>query len=232
MRKGSWGSLNQTKLQKIRIKFFITLYIHYSMKRELTKNILAFVLIILGINLVQAYYSGGFGSGIGRINPQDLYLSISFVVSFFIFNLAFSRFFRGEESEKSGWIPALFLAIGTTYGLWRIRFDFGILFSRINLSYEIWSIIVGILVLIFVVFLLRKAKKKFKIKFKTNAFFAILGIIFLFLGLQNIVYSAGASILIGIILIIVGFFSSINKILKYLKPKKKEKHEVIKEIKK
>ena len=189
------------------------------MKRGISKNIFTFVLIILGINLVQAYYSGSFGSGIGRINPQDLYLSISFIVSFFIFNLAFSRFFKGEESAKSGWIPALFLAIGTTYGLWRIRFDFGILFSRLNLPSEMWFIILGILVLIFVVFLMRKAKKKFKIKFKTNAFFVVLGTIFLFLGAQDIVYSAGASILIGIILIIVGLFPVVNKALKGKKGK-------------
>ena len=201
------------------------------MKREISKNIFAVILFILGISLVQAYYGGGLERELGSINPQDLYLAISFVVSFFIFNIAFSKFFK-EESGKTAWIPALALSLGTTYGLWRTNFDMGILFSRINLTDGIWQVVAGILVLIFVFFLIKKVKGKFKIKFKINWFFVIFGIIFLYLGIQNIVYSAGASVLIGIMLLMVGLFPVINKFLKSLKPKKKEKYQIVKEIKK
>lgn len=202
------------------------------MEKGIQKSIFAAVLSILGMSLIQAYYGGGLEGRLGAVNPQDLYLAIAFIVSFFIFNIAFSRFFKEEESGKTAWIPALFLAIGTTYGLWRTGFNMDIIFGRINMSYEILSITLGILVLIFVIFLMKKAKKKFNIKFKTNVFFVILGIIFLLLGIQNMVYSAGASILIGIILVVVGFFPAINKMLKSLKGNKKEKYEVIREIKK
>lgn len=153
----------------------------------------------------------GFGFlGLGTISQQDIFLSIAIIVSFFIFNIAFSKLFSGK-GKKVAWIPSLALAIGVTYGLWRTNFSVDVFTSQLGLSggfMQIAAIILGIAV---IVYLMHIAKKKFNIKFKTNVFFIMLGIVFLLLAQKDMLDSGFSAILIGIILIVMGIFPFLNK---------------------
>lgn len=180
-------------------------------KRGLRKNFLVILFIlVLGINIISAYMGGGFG--FRTISQQDVFLAIALIVSFFVFNLAFSRLFKGE-SKKISWIPALALSLGTTYGLWMTNFSVRIFTSQINLSNDFMQIAAIILGIVFIIYLMHLAKKKFNIKFRTNIFFIILGIVFFLLSQKETVDSKFSAALIGIILIIIGIFPYFNKLI-------------------
>lgn len=138
------------------------------------------------------------------INPQDLFIIIAFIVSFFIFNLAFSKFLK---QNKTSWVPALGLAIATSYGLWMTGFNLSILTSRINLSEQTLLWLGGILVIFLLVIFFVKSKNKRKI----NLLFIIIGTLFLFLSQTGFFTSTGSAIIIGIILVIFGLYPYFKK---------------------
>lgn len=153
-------------------------------------------LAVFATNFVNAYVgsSGYFGS----FAAEDLSLVIIFFVFFFVINFAFSRFFRDAEGQplKTAWIPSLALAIGATYGIWNTNLDFGNLISSIGIPRGILDIFLPLLIIIFLIFLIKK------LGFSKMIF--ILGGGFLITGLMDIVYESEWFIIIGTILLIIG----------------------------
>ena len=152
---------------------------------------------------------------LASINPQDVFLSVALIVSFFVFNLAFSSFFN-KESKGISWIPALALSIGTTYGLWRSNFNINVLTSNTGISPNLLFIIAGVLIIGVLFYFLKKAK----LRKKGNVFSFIIGLVLLFFALTGRIYQRESGILIGIILLIIG----IHPLLKKYFSKKKNKN--------
>lgn len=165
---------------------------------------------LISIETIHAYMGGGFS--LASIPQQDLYLGIAFIVSFFIFNLAFSGFFK--NSKTVSWIPALALAIGTTYGLWITGFSAEVFGSSLGISYSFLQIATIILGISFLLFLTTKIKKKLKIKFKFNSILTIIGILVLASGILNLIREKTSAITIGAILIFIGIFPLLERFFK------------------
>jgi len=154
--------------------------------------LLLLVTTIFGLNFVQAYLGTGYTVG-------DVFLLVLFIVFFFILNIAFSKFFKDSEGRpmKSAWVPALALALGATYGIWKTGFDVGDFFFRIGIQEQALNVITPILLVISLIFII------WRFGFSKLFFFAGGGLV-----LGGIIYFHQTfwSVFIGIVLIALGWW--------------------------
>jgi hypothetical protein len=88
------------------------------------------------------------------INPQDLFLILIFLISFGLINFSLSKVFR--SSPQLSPVLSLLLSIGVAYGIYYSGFDLENLIFSIGIDTEIILIGTLILILIGLIYLLKK----------------------------------------------------------------------------
>lgn len=171
------------------------------MKKEVARiGIFSFFLISF-MNLVSAQFYRSYGRFsftdlINALDPETVIFVILFGIFFAVLHLwILGRFFRGHQTVS--WVVSLLVSFGMTYGIYIngwINVN-NLLFGLGLPSDILWPAIVVVLS-IFIILLLWK--------FKYTGVL-ILGALFILLGLTDLVYEGGASLIIGIVLMILGF---------------------------
>ena len=154
---------------------------------------------MLAINLISAYnysYTNfSLSDLLANIDSSTLLLTITFIISFTIIQFATARAFK-QNKGVSVIISACF-AFFITWGMNKTGFDLENLFYSIGFSGDFLSTILPILVLLGIALLIWKAKK-------ASPF--IIGLFLIFISFTEFIYSKGMTLLLGVGLIILGFF--------------------------
>ncbi len=159
-----------------------------------------FSLVFLG-SFVSAYYGNSYGSDFSFQNlfyntsPSFVFSLLFFLILFVFFNYSLSRVFT--ENNTTPRVISFSLSTGVIYWM-NIsnsipNLNLGSLLSNTELPGTSFSLIVLLLffgVLIYMFFRLKRT------------FFLVFGILFLILGLFNVVYESGISIILGILFIL------------------------------
>lgn len=164
--------------------------------------------LILFISFTSAYYRSYYGSSIQDIfyNSSTIYYLLFFIILFGFFNYSLSRIFK--ENRTTANIISFSLAALILYWFSRSDFSFDALFFNLNIIPEnLLFIIVPLLFLVILIYTFSKLKKNTWLLF---------GILFLILGIFNVVYESLISILLGVLFILIWLFSKRNS-----KPKQK-----------
>ena len=180
------------------------------------KSLLILIITLCLINFASAYY-GSYGSFslsdlLDSIDSSTMLLGAVFIISFFFINLSLSRIFRAKsgEPQKGIWIPALIAALLITYGVNKTGFNIEELFYGIGISSDFLYFILPILLLIGIIYL--------GTRIGFGIMLMIIGTLFIIISFTDLIYAKGIMILLGIILLVAGFF--INK--KWPKKKKQK----------
>lgn len=176
------------------------------MKKRLIGSSFLFVMLI---NLVSAsfHYRSSFSlsSMLDLIDSSTLIL-ISLFIIFYIFinNRVMSKLFK--KTPAAGAIISFLVSLLAVYGINRSRFNIlGSLYG-IGIPEDMVFMIVGIILLIGLLGLsFKRDETSGRKKFKLYRAFVMLGLIFIVLSFTGIVYEAGASFLIGLVLLIFGW---------------------------
>jgi len=176
------------------------------MKKRLIGS--SFLLVML-INLVSATFHYGsrlsLTSMLDLIDPTTLVLVSLFIIFYiFINNRVMSKLF--ERTPAAGAIISFLVSLLAVYGINRSRFDIlGSLYS-VGIPEDMVFIIVSIILLIGLLGLsFKRDPISGRKKFRFYRALIMLGLIFIVLAFTNIIYEAGASFLIGLILLIFGW---------------------------
>lgn len=177
------------------------------MKKSLI--ILSIITLVL-INFISAYYgsyrSFSLSDLLNSIDASTMLLGAIFIVSFAFINYGLSRFFK--DNKATAGIAAFVVSLLITYGINRTGLDFEGFFYDIGISGDFLYTILPIVLLIGVIYL------GWKLGF--GIAIMIFGVLFILISFTSLIYQKGILILIGISLLVAGFY--INK--KW--PKKKQ----------
>ena len=181
-------------LDEIFYKSFLTRVAMGNLKENKKRGLFFLTLItgLFSLNFVQAFL------GLG-IAIEDMLLVAVFIAIFWVIYFAFGKFFRDSNGEplKTVWVPALALALGATYGIWKSNFGIEDFFlSDIGISTGVLNVIAPLIVLGFIIFLI--------VKMRFSRFLFLLAGAFFLSGIMGIVYESFWSILIGVILFGIG----------------------------
>ena len=168
------------------------------------------ILILLGLFSISfvsaAYYGGGFSLSdfLNEIDEETMILGTVFIVSFAFLNLSLGKVFKDNKSVAS--IVGFILALLLTWGINKTGFDFEGLFYDIGFSGGFLSVILPLILIAGFVFMV--------IKIKLGSSLMVVGALLLWAGLANFFYEDGATIALGVFLLILGAFINNPKILK------------------
>ena len=165
------------------------------------------VLLILNlflINFVSAYYgsysSFSLGDLLDAIEPSTMILGAVFIISFAFVNFSLLKVFKdkyGEPNKATAGVVAFVVSLLITYGINRTGFDFEGLFFNIGISSDLLYTIMPLILLAGLIYL------TYKFRYKT---LIVLGLLLIGVSFTDLIYSKGATILIGIVLLALGFF--------------------------
>jgi len=170
------------------------------------RGLLGFPLLILLIQVISAqFYSGYGGFSLGeffdRIDPQTIILVLLFLIFFALIFYALSRIFKdpyGQPNKGIAGTIAFCISAIIIYGLYRTGFDLGSVF------YD-WGFSVGSLYpILSVLFLIVAGLLIWKLKI--SGFLMTFGLFIILLTIfTDIFYEKGLVLIIGIVLLVVGF---------------------------
>ena len=170
------------------------------------RGLLGFPLLILLTQVVSAQFYSGYGrfsfaEFFDRIDPQTIILVLLFLVFFVLIFYALSRVFKdpyGQPNKGIAGTIAFAISAMIIYGLYRTGFDIGGIFFNLGLSVDFLYPILGIVFLIITVLLI------WKLRF--SGFLMAFGLFILLLTIfTEIFYEKGIPLIIGIVLLVVGF---------------------------
>jgi len=170
------------------------------------RGLLGFPLLILLIQVISAqFYSGYGGFSLGeffdRIDPQTIILVLLFLIFFALIFYALSRIFKdpyGQPNKGIAGTIAFCISAIIIYGLYRTGFDLGSVFY--DWGFSVGSLYPNLSVLFLIVAGLLIWKLKISGFLMTFGLFIILLTIF-----TDIFYEKGLVLIIGIVLLVVGF---------------------------
>ena len=178
-------------------------------KRGLFISILLFLGITF-INFVSAQFYGG--SSVSDIlyfaNPSTIIPGALFIIIFYFSNLSISRITRGRGGA-GGTIAALAISVLAVYGINRMGFDFDGFFFNLGFSESLLYTIIPLVLLLGLIY--------FIWVFKISKTFLVLGTLLIIVSFTDLIYEKGIVLIIGIVLMIIGFYFSGDKKLKKLK---------------
>lgn len=174
----------------------------------MNKKSVLFALGIFLISLVSAQLFGGYGS-FSIANFFDSFDSATitylfvFLILFTLITMGLARLpmFRSPygrpNSVATGTIAFAFSGLAVYY-MYRNNFGLADFFYDIGISGGIFSILIGILLLLMVVFIIWK--------FKFKGFFFIVGILLIFGAITDIIYEKGWALVLGVVFMIIWFW--------------------------
>ena len=169
---------------------------------------ISFVLVAL-INIVSAEFYGR--SSISDVlyltDPSTMVLGALFIIIFFLANLGISKAIRGAGA--GGTIAAFAISVLAVYGINRMRWDLDGLFFSWGFSESLLYTIIPIVLLLGLIY--------FIWVFKISKTFLVLGTLLIIVSFTDLIYEKGIVLIIGIVLMIIGFYFSGDKKLKKLK---------------
>jgi len=157
------------------------------------------------ISFVSAQYFSGynrfsFPDLLRSIDPQTMILGAIFIISFVLIFWPLSRVFRGSYGQPNKIIPfVLALTSASIITYWINRYDFGIenFLYGVGLSSDLLYIIFGIIILIGIIFFVRK--------FSLATFFFFGGLVLIGVTfLTEFFYEKGLVATIGLIMVLIG----------------------------
>ncbi len=189
-------------------------------KRCLIQGFFLFLLTFM-INLASAQFYGGYGrfsitDFIDNIGPDNLVFIASFIVFFALLFYALGKFFKDSYGYPNkpvvGTIALAVSFIISYFGIYRSGFDLENFFYRVGVSFDLTPILLLIISLfvIWIIWFLGRRKEfgrtTFSLKRGLGGLFILLGALTIFLAaLTDIFYEKTMAIIIGWVLIIIGF---------------------------
>jgi hypothetical protein len=180
------------------------------------KGFLIFTLLFFGItfiNFVSAafYYASSISDLLNSIDASTMILLLVFTISFALLNYSLSRSMFRDNKAISG-VIAFAISIGivywvNSYGINRYGFNLENIFY--DLSYGLGFS--GDLLYTIIPLVLLLGTIYFIWEFGFSKTFSILGILLIMVSLTDLIYEKGIVLIIGIILVMVGFYFSDDK---------------------
>lgn len=158
---------------------------------SMKKGVLLVLSLIL-INGVSAY--GFFDSIFYSLNPSDVFLGISFIISFALMNFILNRIKIFDSNKAIPVVISLALSIGIIYGLYNYGFNFDNMYYGLGFDSDIMSMVLPIILLL--------AAIAIWVKYSLGTLFLIIGSFFSLLSF--IAIEKDASLIIGVIFLILG----------------------------
>ncbi len=191
-------------------------------KRGLLIAFFALIMLIINNSFIVSGYSIYSSSSLSEffslIDPATLFLSAIFIVSFFLINFALSKTFHDQKPIAT--IISFVIAFIITWQANQSNLDYEGFFYDVGISGDLLYIVLLVVLLAGLIYLWKKIGKEKAL--------LIFGILFIVAGSTNLVYEKEASILIGIVLLVVGGIMLHNKTKE--DRKKKEEAEKVRNL--
>ncbi|MFH1585651.1 MAG: hypothetical protein ABIB79_02705 [archaeon] len=185
------------------------------MKKSL---VISSILTLFTISFVSAYngFYGQFSISdlLDSIEPSFMILGAVFIISFALLYFSVSRFFAsrdkyGETNKSIAGVISFSLALLITWAVNRSNYDLEYFLYDLGISGDFLYTIIPVIIIIGIVYLL------YTKKLRLTSLSIILGGLFMVISFTDFVYEKGATFIIGIILIVIGFWLGSKK---YQKP--------------
>jgi hypothetical protein len=171
------------------------------------KSLLIFILGLMSINFVSAYYNSysfSLGDFFDSIDSSTMILGSIFLISFVLINFSLSRVFKDQYGNTDKAISGIIAFIGSlliTWGINRTGFDYEGLFYGVGFSSDFLFMILPLILLGIAIYIVWSSEN-FK-KGLAKLFLIFGGGLFL-LSFTEIVYEGFTAGFIGIISIVIG----------------------------
>jgi len=179
------------------------------MQKKSTILILSLFLINLAssYNGYNSYSNFSLSDFFNSFDSQTMLIVITFIISFALINYALNRAFNNNKKfgeNRNTTTPAIIsfcIALFITWSVNKSGFDISGIFYSIGFSGNFLGSMLPILILLGIGFIIWKAKKASPI---------IIGFFLIGISYTELIYAKGLTLLLGIGLVIVGFFMNKN----------------------
>lgn len=158
------------------------------------------VVSLFAMNFVSAAVS--IGDFFQEIGTENLVLGTLFLIFFAFINFILTKSFMKDNRPVAG-VISFCVSLLAVYGIYYADFDITGLMFNFGVTEDIITTWVPIIFIAGLVFLSYSKKEK---KWKFYRTFLISGVLFIILGMTEAVYESGLFIIIGIILLMLGFY--------------------------
>ena len=170
------------------------------------KSLLIFILGLMLINFVSAYYgsynSFSLGNLLDSIDSSTIVLGSIFLISFALLNFSLSRVFKdqyGTPNKAMSGIIAFLVSLLMIYGINKTGFDYEGLFYGFGFSSDLLSFLAPIILLVGAIYII------WRLGFA--ALFLIAGLILVLLSyFTDLIYENGIATILGVTFLLIGLW--------------------------